>query len=690
MRLERHPQALSPIAPQKRRSSQNIFLQTIPGISLKLRVQNPRITQPEPGNNPEIPDLTQRKPNKTRLLLSAILPLTAFTLCARAELPLMPWPAQVTTYDGYYQLSKPSTNILDGNGASDQRVIRSVNRLPSLGLQITVTNPHPGIQQYGDDESYHLLITPENATLTAPEPLGALRGVQTILQLLNQGTLPAVDITDRPRFAWRGLSLDVSRHFLSPTAVKRTLDGMAAVKLNVFHWHLSDDQGFRVESLKFPLLQSKGSDGLFYTQNEIREIVAYAADRGIRVVPEFDIPGHATSWFAAYPSLATGRGPYSVIRQTGVHPATMDPSRESTYRFIDTFIAEMAGLFPDAFFHIGGDEVNAKGEWRRSQALRLYMRRNHILNFHELQADFNRRVQKIVAAHGKRMEGWDEILDPDLPKSIVIQSWRGPKSLAEAAKQGYSGILSSGYYLDLMYPASRHYAVAPMQGETAQLNDEERARVMGGEAAMWEELATEQNIDSRLWPRLAAIAERLWSPETVTDVDSMYRRLESVSAFLESQGVEHHRQLRRMLNKLAGDANTDLLEDFASILEPVKGYARHRNHKDAMTESLDHLVDGLFPESEAARRFNSSTDPEYLRARLQDWRRIATRVLPVLRDTPSLAENVPVAESVLEACSLGLNALDGKPVTWTLPALSKKDEILLPFEPGIRKLLAKL
>lgn len=634
--------------------------------------------------------MISKRPEISCFSAKIVLFLAGFAPILRAELPLMPWPAQVATTDGEYRPASPLANSLIGPGASDPRVRLAAARLPNLGLQIMVERPKPGVQQYGDDESYRLIITPQSAILTSAEPLGTLRGIQTVLQLLNQGALPAVTIADRPRFGWRGLSLDVSRHFLSTTTIKRTLDGMAAVKLNVFHWHLSDDQGFRVESLKFPLLQAKGSDGLYYTQAEIREIVAYAADRGIRVVPEFDIPGHATSWFAAYPSLATGRGPYSVVRQTGVLPATMDPSKDSTYRFLDTFIGEMAGLFPDAFFHIGGDEVNPKGEWRRSPALRAFMRRNRITTLHALQAEFNRRVQKIVASHGKRMEGWDEILDPDLPKNIVIQSWRGPKSLADAARQGYSGVLSSGYYLDLMYPASRHYAIDPMQGETASLSDEERARIMGGEAAMWEELATEQNIDSRLWPRLAAIAERFWSPETVSDVDSMYHRLAATSAWLETQGLDHRRQLRRMLNKLAGDAYTDLLEEFASILEPVKGYNRHRNHKQAMTDPLDRLVDSLAPESDAAREFNISSDPTYLRARLSRWNTVATTILPILRDSPLLSENVPTAEAVIETCRLGLAALNAEPVQWTLPEPDKKLEILVPFESGVRKLLSRL
>ena len=177
------------------------------------------------------------------------------------------------------------------------------------------------VQQLGEDESYRLEITPQQARLTAPNPLGVLRGLETFLQLVEPGPkafqVPVVDIEDHPRFPWRGLHLDVSRHWMPLEVVKRNLDGMAAVKLNVFHWHLSDDQGFRVESKRFPKLQELGSDGLYYTQDQVREVIAYARDRGIRVVPEFDMPGHTTSWLVGYPELASAPGPYQIERQMG-------------------------------------------------------------------------------------------------------------------------------------------------------------------------------------------------------------------------------------------------------------------------------------------------------------------------------------------------------------------------------------
>ena len=311
--------------------------------------------------------------------------------------------------------------------------------------------------------------------------------------------------------------------------LKRNLDGMAAVKMNVLHWHLSDDQGFRVESKKFPKLTGMGSDGMFYTQAEIRDFIAYAHDRGIRVIPEFDIPGHSRSWFSDIPSWPAVPAP---TRSKEAVDPIMDPTRESTYKFLEKFIAEMAKLFPDAYFHIGGDEVDGK-QWDANPKIQEFIHAHGMKNNQDLQAYFNQRLQKIVAKNHKIMVGWDEILHPDLPKTIVVQSWRGQKSLAAAAKQGYSGLLSFGYYLDLMWPAARHYAVDPMADAAATLTPEEKSLILGGESCQWAEWVTPENIDSHIWPRNAVIAERLWSPQDVTDVASMYTRMNAVSLELE-------------------------------------------------------------------------------------------------------------------------------------------------------------
>ncbi len=496
------------------------------------------------------------------------------------------------------------------------------------------------VQQLGEDESYRLEITPRQALLSAANPLGVLRGLETFRQVVVHGTAgfeaPVVDIEDHPRFPWRGLHLDVARHWMPMEVVKRNIDGMAAVKLNVFHWHLSDDQGFRVESKRFPKLQQLGSDGLYYTQEQIRELIAYARDRGIRVVPEFDIPGHTTSWLVGYPELASAPGPYEIERNWGVFDPTMDPTRDSTYEFLDAFIGEMAALFPDPFFHIGGDEVTGK-QWSNSPRIRTFLRKNGLKSNDELQAYFNRRLQKMVAKHGKRMEGWDEILDPDLPKEIVIQSWRGQKSLAEAARHGFSSILSAGYYLDHMEPASKLYAVDPMDGDAAGLADGEKARILGGEVAMWGEFVSPENVDSRIWPRAAAVAERLWSPQEVKDVPSMYRRLDAVTQELEHRGL-----------KTSGVPVPEPLKTLADVVTPTTFGQRIRTHRYNQQTPLDQLVDDVPPESQVARAFAALVD-DMDRAQIRMW---------LIRWRDNNAGVLPASRSLKHLGAIGLEALD--------------------------------
>src|SRR5258708_14642222 len=229
----------------------------------------------------------------------------------------------------------------------------------------------------------------------------------------------------------------------------------------------------------------------------------------------------------------------------------MDPTRESTYKFLDEFIGEMAALFTDQFFHIGGDEVNGK-EWDANPKVQQFMQSHALKSNDDLQAYFNQRVQKIVEKHGKTMEGWDEILRPDRPKSIMMQSWRGQKSLADAARQGYRGLLSSGYYLDLMTSAASHYEVDPFADGAASLSNDDKQKILGGEACMWAEYVSAENVDSRVWPRAAAIPERFWSPQSVTDVNSMYQRLDEISDWRDASGLPHNTNYDVMLRRMSG------------------------------------------------------------------------------------------------------------------------------------------
>jgi len=543
-------------------------------------------------------------------------------------LNLMPVPSSVQQGTGSLPIdSRFSVTLL---GYTEGRLERAVERFrgqlsrqtaipwaakPSVsGATLIIQTVHASraVQEVGEDESYVLEVTSTGARLTAPTPLGAMHGLQTFLQLVSVSpegfAAPAVTIHDSPRFPWRGLMIDSARHFMPMAVIQRNLDGLEAVKMNVFHWHLSENQGFRVESKKFPKLHEMGSDGLFYTQQEVRDVIAYARDRGIRVVPEFDLPGHSTAWFVGYPELASGSGPYQIERHWGVFDPAMNPTQEGTYKFLDEFVGEMVQLFPDQFFHVGGDEVNGK-EWTANPKIQEFMHSHGLKDNQALQAYFNQRMQSIVSKHGKSMIGWDEVLDPTLPKDITIQSWRGADSLAEAAKQGYRGILSNGWYLDLGWSAARHYAVDPFGEKAATLSAEEKARVLGGESCMWAEYVDEENVDSRIWPRNAVIAERLWSPAAVRDTEEMYRRMDVISTRLGWLGLTHKTYYDKMLHRIAGPATPEqfaALRNLADVVEPVKDYTREETAENEPTSAtpLNRVVDAVPLESDQGRRFN--------------------------------------------------------------------------------------
>lgn len=553
------------------------------------------------------------------------------------------------------------------------------NRSPvdASGARLVIHTDHASkaVQEPGEDESYTLEVTASNAKLSASTPLGTLHGLQTLLQLIEATptgfALPVVTIHDSPRFVWRGLLIDVGRHFMPVDVIKRNLDGMEAVKLNVFHWHLSDYQGFRVESKKFPKLQQMGSDGQFYTQDEIRDVIAYAHDRGIRVLPEFDMPGHSTSWFVGYPDLASAPGPYQIERRWGVFDPAMDPTRESTYKFLEKFIEEMAKLFPDRYFHIGGDEVNGK-QWDANPKIQEFKQSHGLKDNAALQTYFTTRVQEIVSKRGKIMVGWDEILSPEIPKDIVIQSWRGPESLAAAARQGYRGLLSNGYYIDLVQSAATHYAVDPMSGDAARLSPEQKQSILGGEATMWGEQVGPETIDSRIWPRTAAIAERYWSPESVRDVTSMYRRLAQINWRLDFAGLTHNTNYVPMLQRIANFHDVTALKMLADVVEPVKEYQREEFAKTPLTSAtpFNRLVDAARPESDTAREFSNFVDEfvsggckdnsraAQIRSSLTAWRDVYPKLQPQIAASSLLTEDERIARDLSSAAVSGLAALD--------------------------------
>ncbi|MDZ7723685.1 MAG: family 20 glycosylhydrolase [candidate division KSB1 bacterium] len=390
----------------------------------------------------------------------------------------------------------------------------------TAGAQMTVTVERRADLGPDMDESYSLVIRSSGIQLNAATDVGAMRGLETVLQLLSADEkgyyFSALVVEDQPRFTWRGLLIDVSRHFQPVGVLKRNIDAMAAVKMNVLHLHLTDDQGFRVECKSFPKLHELGSDGLYYSQEQIKDIIRYAADRGIRVVPEFDMPGHATSWFVGYPEYASAPGPYSIEREWGIMDPVFNPAEDNTFEFLRAFYQEMCALFPDESMHIGGDENNGV-HWDANKEIQAFKQEKGFADNHQLQNYFVSRVHDILKDYGKIMVGWEEIMHPDSPKNIIIQSWRGKNTLMDAARNGYRVILSKGYYIDLMKSAEHHYLNDPVTKEM-RLTREEQERIIGGEATMWGEFVTPELIDSRIWPRTAAIAERLWALSEVNDV----------------------------------------------------------------------------------------------------------------------------------------------------------------------------
>jgi hexosaminidase len=618
---------------------------------------------------------------------------------------LMPQPASITVQSGRLPITTSFTvtapHLHDPRlDAAIERTLTALTRetslhlsntvlfSPSATLTVDVQSPGEPIQSLDEDESYTLDVTPTAATLHAATTVGAIRGLVTLQQLLQSDPsgyyLPALHIEDSPRFRWRGLLIDVSRHFEPVDVIKHNLDAMAAVKLNVFHWHLSDDQGFRIQSKLYPKLTGLGSDGLFYTQDQARDIVAYARARGIRVVPEFDMPGHTRSWFVGYPKLASGPGPYTIRREFGVEDAAMDPTLDSTYQFIDALLGEMATIFPDPYLHIGGDESNGK-QWNSNPRIRRFMRAHHIADSAALQTYFNQRLLPIVQQHHKHMVGWDEIFHPGLPKDVVIESWRGAQSLTEAAQQGYQGILAQPYYLDHMDSAKDHYLADPIPSTTT-LTPAQQALILGGEATMWGEHVNQFTIDSRIWPRTAAIAERFWSPASVNTPDDMYNRLAVESVRLEAVGLTHLSHQPLALRELAGPSSTPAtlssLNFFASLLQPVTFGQRYRLQHTTQLTPLNELVDAIRPDPPSRHDINRlthhllqapSSDLEArtaLQHTFQSWIDAAPAIQSAITSSPRLAAAEPLARQLPALATAGLEAMqyltagDPAPAGW--------------------------
>jgi hexosaminidase len=659
-----------------------------------------------------------------RFAVAVMLGLVLETVAMRAEAQnaifnntLMPQPAHLTVQSGGLAVTPQFTAAVDKfhDARLDGAIQRALIRLKmQTGVQIatalvngaatltvTVDGAGEAIQGLDENETYSLDVEATGAHLKAATVVGAIHGLETLLQLVQiNGSgyfLSAVSIEDSPRFRWRGLMIDVSRHFEPVEVIKRTLDGMAAVKMNVFHWHLSDDQGFRIESKVFPKLTGMGSDGLFYTQDQAREIVAYARDRGIRVVPEFDIPGHAQSWMVGYPELASGSGadyggPYQIEREFGIFDPVIDPTRDSTYKFLDRFVGEMAEIFPDLYMHVGGDENNGV-QWKANPRIQEFAKKHDLKDTAALQTYFNQQLLPILKKHGKRMIGWDEIFAPGLSKDAVIESWRGFDSLAASAKAGYEGILAQPYYLDHMNSAEHYFLADPVPVGTT-LAPEEQARILGGEACMWSEHVSPRTVDSRIWPRTAAIAERLWSPQSVNNVDDMYRRLWVESLRLEAVGLTQLSAEGVGLRQLAGTEQIEPLRVLANVLQPVGLDENEKMQHTTQLTPIDHLIDAVRPDppsrhgmqvlvKEYLANHNADARAE-LAATFERWIAAGPKAQALMAAAPLLQDPAPRAQQLADLGTAGLEALqylekhEAAPAGWAQAKLAVIDQAAKP------------
>ncbi|MEL1263246.1 family 20 glycosylhydrolase [Pseudoxanthomonas putridarboris] len=532
-------------------------------------------------------------------LLAIVLPLLATSACApRADdgagdestvviaPALLPAPASMETRSGQFTVQTGTPVHAQGDAAS-----RVANRFvaylgmagkpqPKLaagegegGIRFAIEATRPD----ASPEAYTLDIATDGITVKAADERGLFYGAVTLWQLIAQGqgeriVLPALYIEDAPRFGWRGFMLDSARHFQSVDEVKKILDAMALHKLNTFHWHLTDDQGWRIEIKQYPRLTEIGGcripagDGGkdpktgaprpycgFYTQDQIRDVVKYAAERHITVVPEINVPGHATAAIAAYPEIGTIDTPLVPSSEWGVFPNLVN-TEESTYQFFENVLGEVVTLFPGAYVHVGGDEA-VKDQWEASARVQQRMREVGAKDEMAMQGHLVERLEKFLAGHGKRLIGWDEILEAKLPAEATVMSWRGIEGGLQAARQGHDVVMSpsSETYLDYLQTDSPNeppgrpatitleqvYAFEPVP---AELEDSQKHHILGLQANLWtEHTRTFARLQHNAFPRLAAVAETGWTPAAKKDFTDFTARLPAQLRRYDAIGLAYAR-----------------------------------------------------------------------------------------------------------------------------------------------------
>ncbi len=434
-------------------------------------------------------------------------------------------------------------------------------------------------QNSGRDESYSLKVSKKEILIESVSPVGLFFGAQTLLQLIYPNItsskkimIPGVEIQDSPRFKWRGIHLDVSRHFFDISFIKKLIDLLAMHKMNTFHWHLTDDQGWRIEIKKYPKLAeiSAWRDktlighaedkpvrfdntryGGYYTQEEIKEVVDYAEYRYITIVPEIEMPGHALAALSGYPEYSCTGGPFRVWPMWGVTEDVFCAGKDETFRFLEDILDEVIGLFPGEYIHIGGDEC-PKARWEKCQDCQKRIKTEGLKNEFELQSYFIKRIEKYLASKGKKLIGWDEILEGGLPERATVMSWKGMKGAIEAASTGHDVVMSPvdycyfDYYQDKeneplafngYLPLQKVYSFNPVSGE---LTVDQSKHILGGQANVWTEyITTPEHAEYMIFPRLCAMAEVLWTPVEKRDYSDFLIRMDQHLLRLKKHNVNY-------------------------------------------------------------------------------------------------------------------------------------------------------
>ena len=522
--------------------------------------------------------------------LAALLLALAASGCAAARTPaaftLIPVPASLTAGKGDFQLGARTTVALaDGGDAELARLadfwaapVRAATgwALPAAAGPCAKGSICLRVDADGPAEGYALLVTGDSVVVTGHDHAGLFYGLETLRQMLpvhlGRGAavkLAATSIADAPAFPWRGMHLDVARHFFGPEFVKRYIDELALYKINHFHWHLTDDQGWRIEIKAYPRLTEVGAwrketmvdknfdpfvgdgerYGGFYTQDEIRDIVAYAKERYVTIVPEIEMPGHALAALAAYPELGCTPGPFEVGTKWGVFDDIFCP-KEETFTFLENVLTEVMDLFPGEYIHIGGDEA-PKAAWEKSDVAQEIIQREGLADEHELQSWFVQRIERFLNEHGRRLIGWDEILEGGLAPNATVMSWRGTGGGIEAAQQGHDVVMTptSHLYLDFYQgdakteplaiggftPLEKVYDFHPVPDE---LSPTEAEHVLGAQGNIWTEyMKTPEHVEYMAFPRMLALSEVVWSNPDPRNFRDFARRLPWHLQRLDEQGI---------------------------------------------------------------------------------------------------------------------------------------------------------